>query len=86
MMRAIEFNDIELKHYPSFTCWPDGALPLMARGRLQDGRRYFVASARWARTCSSKTLVTISGFACSSTFRHSSAHGLWQKGWACRQQ
>jgi len=41
-MRAIEFNDIELKHYPSFTCWPDGALPLMARGRLQDGQRYFV--------------------------------------------
>ena len=42
-MYAHEFTAIERKKFPSFTPWQNGALPLMARGRLQDGRRYFVA-------------------------------------------
>jgi hypothetical protein len=42
-MYAHEFTPLERKKFPSFMPWLDGALPLMARGRLQDGRRYFVA-------------------------------------------
>jgi len=42
-MYAHEFTAIERKKFPSFTPWQNGALPLMARGRLQDGRRYFLA-------------------------------------------
>ena len=42
-MYAHEFTAFEQKRYPSFVSWHGGKLPLMARGRLQDGRRYFVA-------------------------------------------
>ena len=42
-MYAHEFTPAELKRYPSFLPWSDGSLPLMARGRLRDGRSYFVA-------------------------------------------
>ena len=42
-MYAHEFTAIERKKFPRFAPWQNEALPLMARGRLQDGRRYFVA-------------------------------------------
>lgn len=42
-MYAHEFTAIERKRFPSFASWADGSLPLMARGRMQDGRRYVVA-------------------------------------------
>lgn len=42
-MYAHEFTPAERKRYPSFISWADGSLPLMARGRMRDGRRYLVA-------------------------------------------
>ena len=42
-MHAAEFTAAERKRYPSFVSWKNDQPPLMARGRLKNGQRYFVA-------------------------------------------